>query len=313
MQIVEDNLVFSYIKLQYKLNNRNFKEIGVNPILAYLIFLSAFILISLVLFKKTEFAALSIVLISLFFTAKLSEKNRTDFLKIIFNKIDFSKIRIVENVLTSLPFLIFLIFKSCLWEALLLTILTILLPFYRFNTPLILTIPTPFSKRPFEFLVGFRKTFYLFPIVFILTYISIYVNNFNLGIFSMLLVFLICLSYYRTAENEYFVWSFKKSPQRFLYEKMKIAIWYSTFLVFPIVVVLSAFYPEKIIYVLIFLLIGFVFLISMIVAKYSVYPQNMGLPQEILLTSCVFFPPLLIIVFPILYGQSVERLKHLLR
>lgn len=198
-------------------------------------------------------------------------------------------------------------------EAILLTIITILFAFYKNNTSLNLTVPTPFSKKPFEFLVGFRKTFYFFPIAYVLTYVSIHVNNFNLGVFTMLLVFLIYLSFNRTAENEYFVWSFKKSPQKFLFKKMKTAMWYSTFLVFPIVIVLIGFYPEKATYVLIFLLIGLCFLISMIVAKYSVYPQKIGFVQDILLTSCIIFPPLLLLVTPILYVQSIDHLKHLLR
>ncbi|MBK7030860.1 MAG: hypothetical protein IPH45_17355 [Bacteroidales bacterium] len=48
------------------------------------------------------------------------------------------------------------------------------------------TIPTPFSKHPFEFAVGFRKTFLAWLFAYFLTIMAISVGNFNLGVFSWL-------------------------------------------------------------------------------------------------------------------------------
>ena len=50
-----------------------------------------------------------------------------------------------------------------------------------FQTNFNLTIPTPFSKKPFEFSTGFRRSFFMFPIAYILTFIAIRVDNFNLA------------------------------------------------------------------------------------------------------------------------------------
>jgi hypothetical protein len=76
---------------------------------------------------------------------------------------------------------------------------------FNFSTNVNVTVLTPFSKKPFEFTAGFRKTFYVFLIAYVLTYIQVSVGNFNLGVFSVLLIGITCFSYYSKVENDYFV------------------------------------------------------------------------------------------------------------
>lgn len=104
---------------------------------------------------------------------------------------------------------------------LLLIIFAILLTLIKFSSKFNLIIPTPFNKKPFEFTVGFRKTFLIFPIAYFLTYKAIATGNFNLGLFSLILVSLTCLTYYSKLENDYYIWNYNLSPKVFLLEKLK--------------------------------------------------------------------------------------------
>jgi hypothetical protein len=174
------------------------------------------------------------------------------------------------------------------------------------------TIPTPFYKKPFEFTVGFRNTFYIFPIAYILTCIAISVDNFNLGIFSLLLVFLVAFSFYTQPENEYFVWSFALTPKQFIIEKIKTALLFTSIVSLPIVLTLCFFYYTNIDALIAFYIIGCIFLITIISAKYSAYPDQINLPEGIIIAICISFPPLLLVFAPYFYLKAIKKLQRYL-
>ena len=295
------------------MTNRRFKDTGFEPLLAYLILTVVFVGLSIYLFEKTEFAEYIYVLYALSLIGKLSEARRTEFLKICFGDIKLKKIRVTENLICSLPFLIFPLYKQLFLSALLLFVLATILALLNFRTTLSFTIWTPFSKRPFEFTTGFRNTFYLFFAAYALTVIAISVNNFNLGVFALLLVFATTLSYYTKPENEYYVWTYKSNAREFLFSKIKTAMLFSTSLALPIAIVLAIFYPQTIGILSLFFLVGWAFLISVIVSKYSAYPDEINITQGILLALCIWFPPILVVLIPYLFKKSENRLSSLLK
>lgn len=295
------------------MKNRRFKDAGFEPFLAYLILTVGFVGLSIYLFHKTEFAEYIYVLSALTLIGKLSETRRTEFLKICFGNTKLKKIRVTENLISSLPFLIFLLYKQLFLSALLLLVLTTILSLLNFRTTLNFTIWTPFSKRPFEFTTGFRNTFYLFFAAYALTVIAVSVNNFNLGVFAMLLVFATTLSYYTKPENEYYVWTYNVNAREFLFSKIKTAILFSTLLALPIAMVLVSFYSQNIGILSLFFLAGWAFLISIIVSKYSAYPDEMNITHGILLALCIWFPPILVVLIPYLFKKSENRLSSLLK
>jgi hypothetical protein len=213
-----------YFYLQYIMTNRKIKEAGLPPLLGYLFVLIAFVLLSAYVFQKTDFAKYLVILISLSSIFKLSENTRADFLLSTFGDKIKMQIRILENSILCLPFVLLLLYKSCFLEASMLFLCSLLLSLFTLQSAFHFTIPTPFSNNPFEFSTGFRKSFFLFPIAYALTFMAIKVDNFNLGLFSMLLIFLIAMSYYPTPENEFFVWVHADSPRSFLKKKMMVVI-----------------------------------------------------------------------------------------
>jgi hypothetical protein len=301
-----------YFKLHYVMTNRKIEEAGINPLLGYLLTLTAFVLLSEYIFHKTEFAKYLVILTCLSLQFKLSEKNRTDFLLSTFGDKIKMQIRILENTILCLPFFLLLLYKSFFLEASMLFLCSLLLSLFTLQSAFYFTIPTPFSKNPFEFSTGFRRSFFLFPIAYALTLMAIKVDNFNLGLFSMLLIFLIAMSYYPTPENEFFVWVHADSPRSFLKKKMMVALSYVMLLASPILISLLIFYPMEFEKTLLLLLIGILLLLTIILAKYTAYPTEMNFPEVIKITLCLFFPPLFVVMIPYLYFKAGANLKYIL-
>lgn len=288
------------------------EEAGFSPFLGYALVLIGFCVISIYLYYKTEYAEYFYGLIAISFISKLSGKRRNDFLKTILVLKDYRKLRMIENLIISFPFFLFLLFQQSFLVALLLISLSILMSVFNFDNSLNYSIPTPFSKRPYEFSVGFRNTFYIFPIAYFITFQAIHVENFNLGVFSMLLIVILVLSYYSKPEKELFVWAYNLSSRDFLINKIKIGLLYYTFLNLPVAISLIEFFPDQVTVLVLILLLSYVYIITIILAKYSAYPNEMNIPEGIIIVISLIFPPLLLGIIPFFYIKSIKQLKPLL-
>ena len=101
-----------YFKLQHKILQRKWVDWGIPIIVGYLIIPFVFLFLSYFLFEKTEFAQYLFPLFALAMISKLSESKRNDFLKSVYRNQDYLWIRITENCLLALPFLIFMIYQK---------------------------------------------------------------------------------------------------------------------------------------------------------------------------------------------------------
>ncbi|MCU0328066.1 MAG: hypothetical protein MUE53_03675 [Chitinophagales bacterium] len=304
--------MIDFFKLQFILLNRKIKDAGLNPLLGYLLGLIAFFLISEFMFNKTNFAKYLVILTGLSIQFKFSEKDRMDFLISTFGNIKKIKIRLIENFIIAIPFIFILLLKSSPFEALVLFFCSIISALFSFYSDFNLTIPTPFSKRPFEFSTGFRKSFLIFPFTYALTVFSINIDNLNLGIFALLLVFITILSFYNVPENEFYVWIYADTPRDFLMKKVLNAIKNASLLVAPIIISLLIFYTKQFKLILISFFIGQTYLSTIILAKYSAYPRNISISEGLLIALSLYFPPLLIAFIPMFYSKSIGNVKYLL-
>ncbi len=302
-----------YFILQYKMANRRLWEAKINPVIGYGLGAMGFVLLSDYLFEQSTFAKYLVVLVALSLLFNLTHTNRNEFLQCTFGTKKFRQIRVIENIIVSTPFVGLLLYHNAFIEASLLFIASFLIATISIKINRSFTIPTPFYKNPFEFTVGFRKTFYIFPIAYALTFIAIRVNNMNLGIFAMLLVFLVAMSFYAKPENEFYVWIHADNPSDFLFKKLKIASIYTLPLALPIVCSLIVYYPADTDLIILFLFAGLFFLWAVILAKYAAYPIEMNIPEAILLVICLYFPPLLLLLIPYLFKKSINKLNRYLR
>ena len=291
---------------------RHLTEFGLAPGLGYLLSALLFTGFSGFLFYKTIYAEYIYLLICLSYLGKLSEWERNNFLKLCFPKTAYRQIRLVENSLLALPFLFFLVMQTCWLSALALVLAAPGMAFLHFEKQRNFQLPTPFFRRPFEFIVGFRSSFWLHFLAYGLGAIALNVGNFNLGLFALAMVFIVCMSYYVYPEPAYFVWIHAQNPGAFLWTKFTTAMLYSGTLAAPLALGLLFAFPDHTWVVLGIVVLGYVCLLAIILAKYAAFPHEMSLPQSILLLSCLWLPPLLLVILPYFYRQSVKRLNQFL-
>lgn len=291
---------------------RRFSDDQFPPWLAIALLVLAFFGFSFYLFHKTSYAPYLYVLLAWSMISGLGGKERNDFLRINYTQDTYKKLRLFENLIGVSPFMVFLFWKLMILPASILILGAILLSFVRWSLGSPYVLPSPFSKRPFEFTIGFRKSYFLYFGIYILTIIAVSVGNFNLGFFCLLAVFGVSMSHYGYSEPFYYVWIYNFNARQFLFHKTKTALLHSSTLALPIIILLIVVFPLEIGIIFLSLVIGWAFLIFMIVSKYSTYPAEPGILQGILLAICISFPPLLLILIPYTYHKSVNHLRPIL-
>ena len=241
---------------------------------------------------------------------RLSQKQRSDFLHIVYGNKTKWLLRTVENLIISIPFVTLLLVEKQYIAAITLPVASIILAFVNLNSKSIV-LPTPFSKSLYEFTVGFRKSFLFILLVYGLSVISVCVNNLNLGLFSLFVLGGICALYYIKVENEYYVWIFAESPNKYLTHKILIATKNTLLLALPMIALLTAFFPDSWWIVLLVTAVGIILVITFLLAAYSTYPDEIGF-LELIFIGAVFIPPFVLVVIPYFYVRSINRLKNTL-
>lgn len=292
---------------------RHIDEFGIIPLIGFTFLIAIFIGFSKAMFDSFTNAVYYYIFIGIGLSVTLSTTKHTTFLRKCFPNSTFQKVRILENTFLILPFSIFLCYKQLYIEAISMHGIALVIAFFNNLGIKSIIIPTPFGKKPFEFTIGFRNTFWLFILAYGITCIAISVKNYNLGIFSMITVFLTCMSYYTKPEPIYYVWIHSVTPKEFLHTKIKTAIIYSSSIVLPITLALSlAFTIEMLQFTLLFMLIGLSFIALAILGKYHKYPSNIPVFQTLAMLVSFVFPPLLLLIIPLFYKKSIKNLNSIL-
>lgn len=301
-----------YFEQRLRMLNRHFTEIGLPPVFVYLLLPILFYYFSNEVFNKIELASILYYFVAIILIFQSYNKRRNDFIKMIFSKTQYYVIRNIENLLLSSAFALFLIYKHFYITSLLLVVTSIFLSFVNFKNNFSFSIKTPFFKHPYEFCIGYRKSFLLFIAAYFLTFMSIKHNNINLGYFAIILIQFTCLQFYTKLENTFYIWIFALSPKEFLKYKFKIIIYYSTLLCLPIVISLVFFYPYQITVILGIQMLSYFIIFTGMLAKYAAYPDSISIKETIIFALLVWFPPLLILLLPYFYYQSIKKLKTIL-
>lgn len=298
-----------YFKLQLLLIHRAVVASGLNAGLVYLISIILFFGGSAIIYEKTAYADWLILLSAFSSVTHLSTKRRTDFLNLTFGDARARSIRVIENVLVSLPFVSVLLAHQSWLFALACPVTLAGLSFFQTRTIGSWVLPTPFSKKPFEFSTGFRRSFLLLLAAYVIMTIAIIYAYFTFSAAALILVFLIMISFYNLPETEYIVWSHSLIAQQFLWMKIRHAAVASLLLVLPMIIAVLLRFPQEWKWIGIFVLAGYAYLFTLVVAKYASFPQELNISQGILIAISLTFPPFLLLLFPYFFKRSCERLK----
>ena len=289
-----------YFGWQFKLASRSIRNFGLPPAIGYI--LLALIIVALPLWLLPSKPSLPWIyaVVGAFATSFGRAEGRDDFLKNCYSKREFLLIRTMENLLLALPFSLVLLIHKQFLLALALFSLAFLLGITSYNNHRKLhlpALPTPFSKRPFEFALGFRVSFLIFMLLYYVVAMAIVHDNFNLGIVAVYAVFIVCLCFYQQMEPEYYVWIYEASPKRFLFQKLRTAFVYTSTLVVLPLIALSVWFPSYIGFLLVAVLAGFMNLAIVILLKYKEFPKPFHIGDGLLIAACLICP-----IIPIPFG-----------
>ncbi|WNB18605.1 hypothetical protein QYS47_30745 [Marivirga arenosa] len=301
-----------YFKIQLKILSRYITDAGINKYLGWALIFIAFVFFSNYTLSENNNLHFIYILVPIFLIAKIASKRRLGFLEFCFPPKKFYKIRLIESLILSLPFAVFLLYYSYPQLALILFILSFLLAFYKRGFSFNIVVPTPFGKYPYEFIIGFRKTFPLILASYFLVAISIMYANFHLALFVIFIQFILSAGYFMHQDLLGYVWVYKHRSHLFLLKKIKLAFVQHFVLYGAELVLFFYFFSDKILLMLIFYFLGALFLSGAILLKYSAFPERIGVKESMLVALAVYFPPLLIALIPYFYVQSVKSLAKYL-
>ena len=298
-----------YFILQYRRTIREIRRLGINPWVGVISFLLLFVGFSIVLFQKTSLAPYVYAVMGLSFVAAAGERRKNQFLKNIFPRNHFRQIRLLENAFCAMPFIIFLLIRQSWPAAAALAVVSMLLSFYNHAGRTRFQIPSPFSKFPYEFTVGFRRAWFLFLASAVLTGIAVRYQNFNLGVAGFLGFFFICISFYSDNDPLFFVWIYARCPRDFLTGKIKTALRYGFLLSLPWLATLAIFNPGRILILFLVEITGLLYIVLAVVAAYTSFPGQKSITRLLQFCVALLFPPLLLLVIPLFFQRAVGRLK----
>jgi hypothetical protein len=305
-------MISHHFNLQGRLLWRRLGDLGPYPVFSLLVIIMLYVAGIVYLFHRTTYAPIIIVAIGVFVINEARTPRRIQFLRSIYSSGRFHKIRILEDLIVASPFIIPLLIQRHLIHAVVLAVFAAATSSWGFNWKVMRTIPTPFGSRPFEFAVGFRKTFVFILIAYGVAILSIPVGNANLGMVAYLALFVIIATYYLEPEQVHFVWSYSLEARRFIIEKIKTCLLHMSMLNLPALLLIAVFYPGSWMQLMAVFIIGHCFVIMMLLAKYAAYPERIGLSESVLIGLCVYLPPAMLVLIPYFYTRSLQRLKRIL-
>jgi hypothetical protein len=285
------------------------QQFGLHPVFALLL---AILLIglSILLYKKTAHAPYLFLGTTLLVLWNAAASNRIDFLKCIFGNVNYLYVRLAENTILCLPVLIWLIF---IWHPLVLVIPIFIVGFVFVEVKIkSKTLPTPYFKYPFEFIIGFRKNVVIILFTYMLSVIGLLADNYNLIAFALILLFLVAAGFYQHAENEYYVWIYSISASNFLMLKVGTACLLALLTSLPIIILMAICYLQFWYFTLFITAMGAVVMLTFILARYAYYPQSITLPAIVIIGLCLYQPLLFIFSIPFFYFQALKKIKGLL-
>ncbi|WP_379022208.1 hypothetical protein [Parapedobacter deserti] len=292
--------------------HRTISDWGIHPSFVYVCLPILFLAGSITLFLRTSYAPWIYVGIAVLILLQGCDVGRQRFLRQVFDRLTYWRIRILENMLMIAPFLLFLLYRGEAWFCFgLLGMAMAALPL-RIGASGSTVLPTPCSGHPFEFAVGFRSSVGLLLIAYVLMVVGIYVGNEKLSIAALLWVVFVCANYYAWCEPLSYVWVYRLTPVAFLWLKVRSALGHLTIVLLPMAAAITCFFPDDWLLVLAASAVGYGYLALAVLAKYAAFPRGVSIPQGIFMAVSFVFPPLLLVSMPYFFRRAKSNIAIVL-
>lgn len=302
-----------YLQLQYQRWNRAWEEWGIPPLVGYVVLVLFWGIGSAALFARTAYAPWLYLVIAGIGWGRLSEQHRVDEIERLFGQPNSRYLRFVEQILWTLPFGSYLLYQGAWQWALGALLGAVVGAFIKRRGWRAGALPTPFGRYPFEFAVGARQSIWMLLLLYILLLKGVQVENGNLSAVSLGGLWVLICGFYTKPEPLTYVWWHRQSARHFIAYKLSIAIGYSLLLTAPAIGILVWQFGSAYLWALLGISVsGSFFIVLVLLGKYTVFPEPMGIPHLIWLVLCISFPPLLLVLLVVFYRRACANLETLL-
>lgn len=308
--------MLEYFTLQRTLWERRFRDWQLAPWVVYTLGPVLFFVGGHLLLNRSALVSWLIVFFGLSTVQQLSDRARNDFLRGLYRGNDYRNIRLVENVAVLLPFLLLLTIEgtlrgsvACWAGALVLWVVGMSMAWWTNRPRFARALPTPFSRRPFEFAAGFRRYWWVLLIAVFLLVQGIRVGNFELGVFAAGIAALTGCQAVARPEPVFYVWIHTLSATAFLRRKMLTSTWHQLLLVSPFLLALGVAFPERWLVLLVVLALSVVYVLLWLLAKYACFPRELNVGHAFIIALGMVLPPALLIIIPMYYQRARTRVE----
>ena len=306
-----NKMVIRYFRLQFRLLNRQFNEAGVPAFLWPPAAVAIYVALYFVMKQYPTWGTYAVVLSNFQYLFLLSDFKRNDFLKANCSTGHYYAIRILENLLVSLGTLaLCLLLGHYLLGGFLLVFGAVFL-FLPTAAIWRRSMPTPFARKPFEFSIGFRKTWLLLLLLYAIGFVGLGVGNINLALFGLFCICGCSALYYQEPEPLLMHWNQNRRPLPFLRYKMWRGMVQLSMLLTPLLLGLALFHPAELYKGAIVWGLGLFLVPFMVCLKYAVRPRRFNATEATMVALCVTFYPLILAIIPYYYFKAVANLKRL--
>jgi hypothetical protein len=302
-----------HLQLQAQRTHRMVRDMGLHPLVNYLVIAGVFIFLSYFILFLQDGAKYAYALVPSAINLARATPRYATFLRLAYPRRECHRIRLAENLIISLPFAVVLFTRGEFLLTGVMLMLSALPAFFSVRLTTGRAIPTPFSRFPFEFPAGFRLGFPVILFAYYLAYASVKYDNYGIGVFALMLVCLVCGLFQLKVEDYYYVWIFRDGAGKFLLRKMATAALCTLALCLPILVLTIIRNPGVAGYILAAQADGLAFCCAAVLCKYSGFPDEIGQRDGLILMFSFLFPPVLLFSIPFLHAGASKSLKEVLQ
>lgn len=299
-----------YFTLQRQLLVRKSHELGLNPLLGLFLVLACGIVLPFFLTPIAPRSGWILVVMAAWLVLQNSRRDKFDFLQLQFGRRRAHTLLALENGGLILPILSFLVIQLLWFQALFLAVIIALFSWMPLRPLVQKAIPTPYSRHPFEFAAGFRRSWWIYLGLTVWIIHGWSIGNGNLAFVGICLITLTQLANYLLPEDEVFIWNFAYTPSQFLWAKIRRAVGQQLYLSIPFFAGHIVCFPDRAWLLLLLLVVGTTLFALLISMKYARFPLELSVVEAVFFCTCIFFPPLLLVFVPMYFQRACRNLEN---
>jgi hypothetical protein len=298
--------------IQWRRLQRYLRSLGLHPAVGLCILILLFGLLSWRLMVAYSWGPYVYLLLMLYLGQMMGRPIRRHAIRQWCGPGCYWRIRLWEQLLLSLPFvLVLLIFKDW-WLGLLAVVLSLFSLWAPSFSTGRFSLPLPFGKKPFEYTTGLRKHFWLLLVVLFFVVMGFVVANPGLSVFGFTILMVLPMGWMGQVEPVTYLWQHSQPPSAFLWQKWLTGLEHLCYLGLPLALFLGVVLPGMSLAIAVVFVVGVGAQTAVLLAKYASYPRDIDFVHAILVATGIVFLPVLVVILPFLGRKAIANLKQYL-